>query len=181
HGAITNVTVGHGPLVVPGLGTVPAGGLLIQRQNAGNIDAYGIESEAHWQANGWLTLTGALDYVDAHVQRGLTAPQLTGKRPAQAPRFTLTGGFRATPLDRLTLTANLRYESTRFADDQNTLALAPATTVDARISYRLWNGLSAYLAGDNLLNARIATTESADFVTNFAAPRILRIGVSWTE
>ncbi|MGZ5931485.1 MAG: TonB-dependent receptor [Rhizomicrobium sp.] len=181
HGAITNVTVGHGPLVVPGLGTVPAGGLLIQRQNAGNVDAYGIESEAHWQANDWLTLTGALDYVDAHVQGGLTAPQLTGKRPAQAPRFTLTAGFRATPLDRLTLTANLRYESTRFADDQNTLALAPATTVDARISYRLWNGLSAYLAGDNLLNARIATTESADFVTNFAAPRILRIGISWTE
>ena len=49
------------------------------------------------------------------------------------------------------MTANVRYEGTRFADDQNTLALAPATTVDARISYRLWNGLPAYVAGDNLL------------------------------
>ena len=183
HGAITNVTVGHGPLVVPGLGTVPVGGLLIQRQNAGNIDAYGIESEAHWQANDWLALTTAFDYVDAHVRGGEAAPQLTGKRPSQAPRLTLTGGFRATPLDRLTVTANVRYESTRFADDQNTLRLAPATTVDARISYRLWNGLSAYLAGDNLLNSRIATTESADAVpiVNYAAPRIVRGGFSWTE
>lgn len=181
HGAITNVTVAHGPVTVPGLGTVSAGGLLIQRQNAGNIDANGIESEAHWQATNWLALDAAFDYVDAHVEGGTAAAQLTGKRPAQAPRFTLTGGFHATPLDRLTLSANLRTESTRFADDQNTLPLAPATTVDARISYRLWEGMSAYLAGDNLFNARVATTESADFVTNYAAPRILRIGVSWAE
>jgi outer membrane receptor protein involved in Fe transport len=181
HGAITNVTVAHGPVTVPGLGTVPVGGLLIQRQNAGNVHATGIESEVHWQANDWLALDAAFDYVDAHVEGGTAAAQLTGKRPAQAPRFTLTGGFHATPLDRLTLSANLRYESTRFADDQNTLPLAPAATVDARISYRLWEGLSAYLAGDNLFNARVATTESADFVTNYAAPRILRIGVSWAE
>jgi outer membrane receptor protein involved in Fe transport len=181
HGAITNVTVAHGPITIAGLGTVPVGGLLIQRQNAGNIEANGLESEAHWQATDWLGLNAAFDYVDAHVEGGVAAAQLTGKRPAQAPRFTLTGGVRATPLDRLTITADLRYESTRFADDQNTLALAPATTVDARIAYHLWDGLSAYIAGDNLFNAQVATTESADFVTNYASPRVLRIGVSWAE
>ena len=173
----------RGPVVVPGLGAVPVGGLLIQRQNAGNIDAYGIESEAHWQARDWLGFSAALDYVDARVQGGIAAAQLTGKRPAQAPCFTATAGVRAVPLDRLTVTANVRYESARFADDQNTLGLAPATTVDARIAWRLWRGLSAYVAGDNLLNARIATTESADLVpiVSDAAPRVLRIGVSWTE
>ena len=181
HDAITNVTVAHGPVVVPGLGTVPAGGLLIQRQNAGTIIAHGVESEAHWQAVDWLGLRAAFDYVDAHVEGGSAAAQLTGKRPAQAPRFTLTGGFTATPLERLSVDADLRYESTRFADDQNTLPLAPATTVDARVSYRVWEGLSAYVAGENLFNARVATTESADLVTNYAAPRILRIGLSWTE
>src|SRR6185437_9462765 len=45
HGAITNVTVAHGPVTVPGLGNVAAGGLLIQRRNAGNVDAYGIETD----------------------------------------------------------------------------------------------------------------------------------------
>ena len=185
HGAITNVTVGHGPIIVPNLGTVPAGGLLIQRQNAGDINAYGIESEAHWRANDWLTFNAAFDYVDAHVQGGLTPAQLPllGKRPAQAPRFTLTGGAWITPCERLTISADLRYESTRFADDQNSLPLAPATTVDARISYRLWNGLAVYLAGDNLFDAQVATTESADVVpiVNLASPRVLRIGLSWTE
>ncbi|MBV9539710.1 MAG: TonB-dependent receptor, partial [Alphaproteobacteria bacterium] len=181
HGAITNVTVAHGPIAVPGLGTVPAGGLLIQRQNAGNVIANGIEGDAQWSVTDWLALTAAFDYVDAHVDGGIAAAQLTGKRPSQAPRFTLTGGFRAMPFDRLTVSANLHSESVRFADDQNTLRLPAATTVDARISYRLWDGLSAYIAGDNLFFAEAATTESADFVTNYAAPRVLRIGVSWTE
>jgi outer membrane receptor protein involved in Fe transport len=181
HGAVTNVTVARGPVTVPGLGTVAAGGLLIQRQNAGNIHATGFEADAHWEATDWLGLRLAFDYVDAHVEGGTAAAQLTGKRPAQAPRFTLTGGFRATPLTRLTVSADLRTESARFADDQNTLRLAPATTVDARISYRLWDGLSAYVAGDNLLNARIATTETADLVTSYASPRVLSVGLSWTE
>jgi len=183
HGAITNVTVGHGPLVVPGLGMVPAGGLLIQRQNAGNIDAVGIETEAHWQATDWLSFRAAFDYVDAEVRGGTAAPQLTGRRPAQAPRFTLTGGFRAMPLEDLTITADVRHESTRFGDDQNTLDLGSATTVDARISYRVWQGLSAYIAGDNLFNEPIATTESADVIpiVSRAAPRIIRGGFSWSE
>jgi outer membrane receptor protein involved in Fe transport len=181
HGAITNVTVAHGPVAVPGVGTVPAGGLLIQRQNAGNIVAYGIEADGRWRMTDALSATFAFDYVDAHVEGGMAAAQLTGKRPSQAPRLTLTAGARWNPLERLTLSGSLRYESARFADDQNTLRLAPALTVDARISWRLWNGLSAYLAGDNLLDADVATTESADFVTNYASPRVLRIGVSWTE
>jgi outer membrane receptor protein involved in Fe transport len=181
HRAITNVTVRPGPVVVPGVGTVPAGGLLIQRRNAGNINATGLETEGHWRATDWLQLNAAFDYVDAEVRGGSAAPQLTGKRPSQAPRFTLTGGFRAMPLEPLTIEADVRYESTRFADDQNRLALAPATTVDARISWLLCEGLSAYVAGDNLLNTRIATTESADFVTNFSAPRIIRGGLSWTQ
>jgi len=181
HRAITNVTVQPGPVVVPGVGTVPAGGLLIQRRNAGNINAIGVETEGRWHATDWLQVNAAFDYVDAEVRGGVSAPQLTGKRPSQAPRFTLTGGFRATPLEPLTIEADVRYESTRFADDQNTLALAPATTVDARVSWRLWDGLSAYVAGDNLLNTRIVTTKSADFVTNFSAPRIIRGGFTWTQ
>jgi len=52
-----------------------------------------------------------------------------------------------------------------------------------RISYRLWQGLSAYLAGDNLFNEPVATTESADPIpiVSRAAPRIIRSGFSWSE
>jgi outer membrane receptor protein involved in Fe transport len=181
HDAIANVTVAHGPVSVPGLGSVPAGGLLIQRRNAGNVDAYGIEADAQWRPVDWLGLRAAFDYVDARVEGGTAAPQLTGKRPSQAPRFTLTGGFRVTPADGLSISVDARYESARFADDQNTLRLAPATTVDARISQRLWNGLNVFVASDNLLNTRIATAKSADLVTSYASPRVLRVGLSWTE
>jgi outer membrane receptor protein involved in Fe transport len=77
------------------------------------------------------------------------------------------------------LSTDLRYESARFADDQNTLSLAPALSVSARAAWRLTQHLSAYVAADNLFNSRIETTQSADGIFNDAAPRIIRIGLSY--
>ncbi|HEY5347599.1 MAG TPA: TonB-dependent receptor [Rhizomicrobium sp.] len=181
HGAISNVTIGQGPGTFPGAGFVPAGGLLIQRQNVGDIDAYGLEAAAHYHLNDALSLNAAFDYVDAHVDGETQDPQLTGKRPAQAPRLTLTGGIGWAVSDRFSLTADARYESARFADDQNTLRLAPALTVNARVAWRLAEHLSAYIAADNIFNSRTQTTESADGIFDDAAPRLLRIGLSYGE
>jgi outer membrane receptor protein involved in Fe transport len=179
HGAITNVTIGQGPGNFPGAGFVPAGGLLFQRRNAGDIDAYGVEAAAHYRLSDALRLNAAFDYGDAHVEGGVQAPQLTGKRPSQAPRFTLTGGMGWAASSKLLLSADLRYESARFADDQNTLSLTPALSVSARAAWRLTQHLSAYVAADNLFNSRIETTQSADGIFNDAAPRIIRIGLSY--
>ena len=46
--AVTNVTIGVGPRTFPAFPEdfVPAGGILYQRQNAGEIDAYGLEADA---------------------------------------------------------------------------------------------------------------------------------------
>ena len=133
-------------------------------------------------------LNAAFDVVDARVNGHLAAPQLSNKRPAQAPEWTLTGGVSATPRSRVSLSANLRYEGPRFADDQNTIRLASAVTVDARASYALTDALSLYVYGDNLFNARVASTAAfqpvgsgaTELVTNYAAPRIVGGGLSWT-
>ncbi len=185
HAAITNVTIGHGPGVFPVAGFLPPGGLLIQRQNVGDIDAWGIEGEGHYRFADDLHLNAAFDYVDATVHGGTQAPQLTGKRPAQAPRWTVTGSIDAEPLDRLTLYADIRYESNRFSDDQNTLPLGDATTVDARITYRLAPQWSVYVAADNVFNARIATSASTDalgrIIFTNAAPAEIRAGLSFAK
>jgi outer membrane receptor protein involved in Fe transport len=181
HNAITNVTLPHPSTPVPGFGVIPAGGSLIQRQNAGDIDGTGIEAEGHYRLSDAVTLNAAFDVVDAHVDGGIQAPQLTGKRPAQAPRWTVTAGVQAAPMDRLSLSAHVRYESARFADDQNTLPLASAASVDAKASYALTSQLAVYVAADNLFDARIATTESADGTINYGAPRIVRAGLSFAQ
>ncbi len=165
---------------------------LQMRENAYDINALGVESEAQWKLNDWAALRAAFDFVDARTKVvNATTLLLTPARPAQAPRWTVTGGFELTPLARLTVDADLRYESQRFADDQNTpsLALAGVTTADARISYALTEKLSAYVYGDNLFNARVGSTAafqpltngSNGVVTNYAAPRIVGGGLSFAE
>ena len=178
HSAITNVTIGVGPGTFPSVGFIPAGGLLIQRQNAGDINATGVEGEAHWRMDDDLSAWLASEAVDARVDGGTQAPQLTGKRPAQAAPWTLTAGLELSPFERLSASVDLRYEGPRFADDRNTLRLASAATIDARIAWRATDSIALYAAGDNLFNAAVPSTESADYVINYGAPRILRIGLS---
>jgi outer membrane receptor protein involved in Fe transport len=159
HAAITNVTLNNNPNT-------------LQRRNAGNINAPGIEANAKYRVGDGLSLRAAFDLTDAHVN---------GLRPAQTPRWTVTAGFDARLIDRLLLSADLRYESKRFSDDQNTLPLEAATTVDAKLSYLLTDKVSVYLAADNLFDADVATSASAGAVgptITYDAPRMVRVGVS---
>ncbi len=166
------------------IGSVTVGTNLLQRENIGNINAFGVEADAAYAPNDWASVHAAFDAVDAHVQS-------TGLRPQQAPRWTVTGGVELTPFKPLTVDVNLRYESLRFSDDLNTpsLALDAATTIDARVSWAFTDKLSAYVYGDNLFNARVGST--AQFqnmtdgtvgpVTNYAAPRIVGVGLSFAR
>lgn len=175
--AITNVTIGQGPGTFPGAGFVPAGGLLIQRQNAGDIEATGVEAELRWRMSEKYSLRTALAVVDAEVDGGTQAPQLTGKRPVQAPRSTITAGLILNPFTHWSGNLNYRYESTRYADDLNTLPLASASAVDLRITWQSTQRIGIYAAVNNLFDADIATTRTADNVVSYAAPRTFLIGV----
>ena len=175
---ITNVTIGVGPGTFPIAGFIPAGGALRQRQNVGEIKAWGIEAEASGKASGTLSWRAAGAYTDAQVRGGTRVPQLTGKRPAQTPKLTLTGGLVAEPIAPLRLSTDLRYESARFEDDLNTRRLSAGWQVDARAGWQLNDGVEVYLAADNLFGERLEVGETADGVESFAAPRTIRFGVT---
>jgi outer membrane receptor protein involved in Fe transport len=179
--AVTNVTVGAGPGIVPGFpgaGFIPAGGTLRQRQNAGEIRAEGVEAEADYALGDRVKLRAAADYTHAVVDGGAQAPQLTGLRPAEAPRMTATAGADWRVIDPVTLSAALRYESARYDDDQNTRRLAPFVGVDARAQVRLTRVTAVYLAVDNLFDEKIQTARTADNVVSYDAPRAVRIGLT---
>jgi len=184
HSAIGNVTVHSGPGFFPDFpeaGFIPPGGLLIQRQNVGNIVARGLEGEATYHFGPTFDIRFAGDWVDATVNGGTSAPLVTGKRPTQAPEVTLTGGIDAILLSNVTVNANFRYESVRWADDQNTLRLPPATTVNARIAWAFASNWSVFVQGDNILDANIATTMAADGTVSYGTPRIIQAGFSFIE
>jgi vitamin B12 transporter len=176
-GAISNVTVGKGPGTFPDVGFLPAGGLLIQRQNVGYVQALGSEGEAQWRLDDAVALRGAFAVTDARVNGGANAPQLTGKRPAQTPRLSFTGGIVASPLRDVTVEADIRYDSLRYSDDQNTLRLPGATTFDAKITWHFLPQAGLYFAVDNISNAQVATSEGADHVYTYDEPRAFRAGL----
>ncbi len=164
HDAIVNRTLSSSP-----------SGSTAQRQNIGDIAALGAEGDVSWKLGDLVALRGAFSLTDARVR----AAVLKGKRPAQAPRLTLTGGVSYKPVDALTLNANLRWESSRFEDDQNTLRLAPDFVLDLRADWRLRGALSAFIAADNITNANIATAEATDGTFSTGEPRMMSVGLSY--
>lgn len=174
---ITNVTIGQGPRTFPIAGFIPAGGVLRQRQNAGAIEALGLEVSASGNL-GPLQIRAAAVATRAEVDGGTVLPQLTGLRPAQTPEIaaSLSLDWRAT--EALRMSVEVRHEGPRFEDDLNTRALAAATTVDLRAAWRIAPDAELYIAADNLLDAEIETAQAGDGLLTLGAPQTLRIGYS---
>ena len=174
---ITNVTVGVGPGTFPPGVVVPAGGVFRVRQNAGHIDAYGVEAEARGLFTDTIWWRAAFDITHAEVDGGTQAPQLTGLRPAQAPPWSVSAGISWRAWQGGTLSADARSEGARFEDDLNSRRLGAFTRIDLRASQEIREGAELYLALDNATDEDIATGAAADGTISYAAPRALRVGV----
>lgn len=167
--AIVNVTLSES-----------ASGVVRQRQNAGTIDAWGVELNGSADLTPALSLTGAVSWTDAEVDGGVSAPQLSGLRPAQAPRWSATAGLDWRAAERLTLALAARYESARFDDDLNSRVLDAAVTLDARAEWALDARTVLWLAADNLFDADVEVSQTANDVAGYSPPRTVSAGMRMT-
>ena len=174
--AVVNVTLAEGPGVFPRAGFIPAGGVLRERRNAGVIEAAGLEFEAERSWGRRVDLRLAAAVTDARVDGGEEAPQLTGKRPAQAPEWAVTAGVLVRPLTDLAVRMDIRWEGARFEDDLNRRRLGASGQLDGTAEYALRPGILFYLGAENLTDAAVETGETADGVEQFGTPRTLRAG-----
>jgi len=175
---VTNVTLARGPYTDPVEGLIPAGGLLLRRENVGDVEAYGIEAEVSARWTDRLSTRAAVSWTHARVNGGSAAPRDTGKIPTETPEVTVTAGAAWTPLARITLLADLRYEGARFDDDLNTLRLGAATTISLRAEWRPRPNLDLFVQAANLFDVAVATGETASGVFNYGPPRTITAGVS---
>ncbi len=171
--AIVNVTLGAGPGTFPPGVFVPAGGAYRQRQNAGLIEALGVEAEAQGVLRDRLSWRAAFAYTHARFDSG----PLEGLRPAQAPEWSASAGLDWRVADATTLSAALVYESGRFEDDLNSRVLDGAASLDMGIEQRLTETLAIYAALDNALDGDVETAETADGIESFGPPRAFRLGL----
>ncbi|MCF8506412.1 MAG: TonB-dependent receptor [Caulobacter sp.] len=177
--AVTNVTIGVGPGIFPVAGFVPAGGVLRQRQNAGDINAWGLEADVGGPWGARRTWKVAVAWTDSEVDGGAAAPQLTGLRPAQTPQLSASAESVWRPIAGLSIRSTLRYEGERFDDDLNLRRLAAAFTSDLRIDWQAGRGVTFYAAAENLSDAEVETGQTADGIESFDMPRTIRIGLIW--
>lgn len=175
--AIVNVTLGSGPATFPRAGFVPAGGVLRQRQNAGTIDAWGVELTGALDLSSAVSLNAAASWTDAEIDGGSSAAQLTGLRPPQAPEWSATAGLDWRATDRLTLALAARYESSRFDDDLNSRVLDAAVTLDARGEWAFTRNATLWMAADNLFDENVEVSETGTGVAGYGPPRTLSIGL----
>ena len=175
--AIVNVTIGAGPATFPRAGFVPAGGVLRQRQNAGTIDAWGVELTGALDLSSAVSLNAAASWTDAEIDGGSSAAQLTGLRPAQAPEWSATAGLDWRATDRVTLALAARYESSRFDDDLNSRVLDAAVTLDARAEWAFTPNAILWMAADNLFDEDVEVSETGTGVAGYGPPRTLSVGL----
>ncbi|WP_242076928.1 TonB-dependent receptor [Brevundimonas diminuta] len=178
--AIVNVTIGAGPATFPRAGFVPAGGVLRQRQNAGTIDAWGVELTGALDLSSAVSLNAAASWTDAEIDGGSSAAQLTGLRPAQAPEWSATAGLDWRATDRLTLALAARYESSRFDDDLNSRVLDAAVTLDARAEWAFTPNATLWMAADNLFDEDVEVSETGTGVAGYGPPRTVSVGLRFS-
>lgn len=150
-----------------------------QRLNLDRVNVNGLELTAEWRPLPGLRLHADSLLSEARVRRAAVRPVLEGLRLAQTPKVTATTGIDWQAGRSWTVAANLRYLGRQFEDDENSLPLAPATTVDLGVKRSLGSHLELSVAIENLLDRRIETGRSTDGIVTLGQPRMARAGVRW--
>jgi outer membrane receptor protein involved in Fe transport len=177
--AIANVTLGHGPGVFPGVGFVAAGGEFRQRRNLSAIHVQGVEASARYRT-GPLSLGASGSFVHAKVDADDEAAPLDALRPAQTPRFMLSGEA-AWERDRRALSLIVRHVGNQFEDDLNQRKLRAATVVDAFAAWPVSQRLQIVFRAENLLDEVVQAGIGGDGSIERGTPRTLWLGFRLSE
>ncbi len=174
-GAITNVSLGSGPGVFPGVGFVAAGGVFRQRQNVDAIKTRGLELDASW-SNGSLRATLSYALTDARLRASGTSQVLDRQRPAQVARHSTSASL-GWEGHGLALDGKARFTGRQYEDDNNSRALPAALTFDSNARFEISRRLSLEARVENMFDKQIVTTLGSDGTRERALPRTLWLGV----
>jgi outer membrane cobalamin receptor len=175
---ITNVTVATGPGNFPRVGFLPMGGTLRERRNAGRVDALGLEAQVTWtDATEGRQFQLGISITDARIDGGNVLPQLTGKRPAQAPRWSAAalGVWPLGPNNRVSMI--VRGEGVRYDDDLNSRRLPAFGALDLRWETKLSNNLTAFISAENVLGQQVITSRTGDGLAGIAQSQHVWVGL----
>ena len=162
---VTNVTIKSAPTLITK-----------QRQNLGRTRSLGAELDEVLRLSSSIEISGGYQYVHAYVEDSSAA--LIGKNVAEVPRNQFTWEARYWRPQQIMLSVQGRYSSLQYDDDLNTLPLGQYYVMDFFAGRQLKNGLTVYVATENLLNQRYAVANMPPII-NLGPPILARIGLRY--
>ena len=164
---ITNVTINITPTLITR-----------QRQNLGRNRAIGTELDGSFRLTGHIQLSAGYQYAHATVVDSV--PTLVGLDVPEVPRQQFSWEARYWNPARLMLSLQGRYSGAQFDDDLNLFRLKPFYVTNLFVGRQICNGLTAYVAAENLFDQRYPVALSAPVsapLQNLGPPIFARVGL----
>lgn len=124
-----------------------------QRQNLGQARIRGVSVEADAQPGSHVRLRASYVFSDARVVAFAASPELQGNLLPQVPRHRASLGLDCLSPRLLDASLRGRYESRRYDDDQNRLALDGRFVMDLTLGRSLGTAWTIFLSVENLFGA----------------------------
>jgi len=123
-----------------------------QLDNISEVDIHGVETELEWYALSDLTLFANYTFNISEVKKDEDNGDLEGNYLPNDPRHQVHWGFRYNNPKIVNVSVIGNYYADIYFDNENTLKESGYFTVDASVSRRFFNRLTAYLNVENLFD-----------------------------
>ncbi|MFO7559302.1 MAG: TonB-dependent receptor [Desulfobacterales bacterium] len=148
-----------------------------QLDNISEVDIYGVETELEWYALSDLTLFANHTFNISEVKKDENNADLEGNYLPNDPRNNFHFGFRYQNPKIVNVSIIANYYTDIYFDNENTLKESGYFTVDASVSRRFFDRLTAYLNVENIFDEEYAVFRSASSGDTFAPGIIITGGV----
>ena len=120
--------------------------------NISDVDIYGVEAELEWHARPDLILFANYTFNVSKVKNDESNPELEGNYLPNDPRHQTHFGFRYNNPNIVNVSVTGNYYADIYYDNENTFKKDGYFTMDASVSRRFFNRLTAYVNIENLFD-----------------------------
>jgi len=120
--------------------------------NISEVDIHGVEAEMEWYPTQTLTLFANYAYNVSEIKEDESDAALEGNYLSQNPRHNVHFGFRYTNPKIVNLSVTTNYYGDIYFDNENTLYENGYFTVDASVSRKLVDHVTAYVNAENIFD-----------------------------
>ncbi|MDZ7581637.1 MAG: TonB-dependent receptor [Deltaproteobacteria bacterium] len=143
--------------------------------NISEVDIYGVETEMEWYALPDLTLFANYTFNISEIKKDEDNADLEGNYLPNEPRHQTHFGFRYHNPRIVNVGVTANYYADIYFDNENTLKENGYFTVDASVSRRFFDRLTAYINVENLFDEEYPIFKSLS-ASDTIAPGLIVIG-----